>query len=77
MKKILILALFISFFVSARALTRPTNEWLVIYNDNQTQIIEAESVDEALLKFRRERKRARVFSIAQRSYVQSVWIWVK
>jgi hypothetical protein len=68
------LVLIICIFTSTYAFTRPTNEWLIIFNNNQTQIVEAESVDEALLKFRKEHKNVRIFSVAQRSYVESIWI---
>lgn len=74
MKK-LITTILILLFALAVFADRPTREYLVIFDNNQTAIFEADSVDEALFRFRREYKRARVFSVAQRSYVQSIWIW--
>jgi uncharacterized protein YxeA len=71
-----ILTLIIVIAAAAAVLTRPTNEW-EIYFDNQNVIVEAENFDDAVRVFRKEYKSKRIFSVAQRSYVQSIWIWNK
>ena len=73
MKK-LIPALIIIFTISTFSLTRPTNEWLIIFDQNQQAIIEADNIDQALFIFRREYKARIIYSAARRSYVESIWI---
>lgn len=78
MKKIILLtALLISLNINALTLTRPTREYLIIFDDNQTAIFEADDIAEALQAFNKEYPNRRIYSAAQRSYVQSIWIWVK
>lgn len=53
---------------------RPTREYKIWYDNGQTTVIEADSVDEALRLFNETVKHERVYSVAQRSYVTSDWI---
>lgn len=76
MKKIILLTVLL-ISVNTFSFTRPTNEWLLIYDNNETAIIEADNIGEALEGFRKEYPDRRIFSAAQRSYVQSIWIWKK
>ena len=55
--------------------TRPTREYVVYYDAGLSIIVEADDVDSALAEFRSTVKHGRVFSVAQRSYVDSVWIY--
>ena len=58
---------------------RPSNDYLVFFDDevvydSQSVIVEAYSFDEAVARFKKARPEARIFSVAQRSYVKSEWI---
>lgn len=74
--KTLILIILLGVIAMAQIeLARPTNEYLVIFDDNQQIIVEGDSFDEALERFKKENAYERIFSVSQRSYVESVWVW--
>lgn len=78
MKKLILMTIVtLVLFLAVFSAARPTNEWLIIYDDNQQTIVEAQDIDEALMIFRASVKHNRIYSAAQRSYVQSIWIWKK
>lgn len=56
--------------------TRPTRNYLIYFNDGTPFVIEADSVDDALRRFRLECKKCTVHSVARASYVESVWLGV-
>lgn len=70
------LAIIILMSMFAFGASRPTNDFEIIYDNNLHFIIEADNVDDALAKFRREVKANMIYSVARRSYVQSIWIWI-
>lgn len=54
---------------------RPTNQWLVRFDDNRSVLIEAESPEMVLRLFKKQNPRAEVYSLSRISYVYSEWIW--
>lgn len=53
---------------------RPTREYVIWYDAGQVKTVEADGIDGALSVFRDTTKFERIYSCAQRSYVDSVWI---
>lgn len=78
MKKILIaLALLIAFSaVTVPSLPRPTPQYVVWYDNGESVVVNAFSLEEALIIFQENYKYKRIFGINQISYVESRWIWL-
>jgi hypothetical protein len=54
--------------------SRPDNSWIVIYGEGQTELIEAQSFNEAKETFLDTHPDADIHSVSWKSYVKAEWI---
>lgn len=76
MKKLILAAVLAFLFTFTTPATRPTPQYLVWYDNGESVVVNAWSLEEAVVIFSENYKFERIYGVNQISYVESRWIWL-